>query len=338
MFNLSLSYGNQTSLLRVTSLDPRKPAAIIVQDSHGISLIADGGTPESLDILIDHLFIVGTTGTTSTFNGIHLSSNTNIVLSTLIVDSVDISGFGATGMLVERKSGPPIYGIYISNSKFHDNPGALSAEGYVGVGLLLRGVLIAKITSCEFYNNGANSNKGFSGGFLVYDANDVWIFSSYSHDNKCPYLGGAGFEIQKGTQNVEIAYCTTANNEGLAFVITAYNDPSNFGSGEISNVLIRDSKSTGDGSRYKYAATSVYGQLGAITYNAAFRNVYIEITASGVIPTHFGTAGFVGLYLSGNFSKVYSDHVVYNFTMTNPPVVFNSFLVCNSDESPVCSA
>ena len=249
-------------------------------------------------------------------NGIYLLAPAGIRLDTLVVNSVDISGFGQ-GMQTWRASSnmPFVINVVVSNSKFHNNAGA---------GVSLGGTAGATITGCESYLNGWNGP-----GFLFADSDLTTIINCNSHDNQ-----GIGYTIAEGMTNSVISNCKSTSNYYAAYTVVAYKSNVNNGGG-VNNVVIKDSSSYGDGNGYKFELTGIWTDGIVAATNVVFQNINAVITASGVATSFFSTSTsqFNALWLAGKFTMTTSNAV-----FTFPSVTYSADLTCDSSTASLCLA
>ena len=248
-------------------------------------------------------------------NVIYLLAPAGIRLDTLVVDSVDISGF-AQGMRTWRASAstPFVINVIVSNSKFHNNAGS---------GIVLGGTAGATITGCE-----ASWNSWDGPGISGTDSDLMTISSCSSHDNL-----GVGFIFAEGTTNSVITNCQSTSNYYAAYNVIARNLVNLNNGGGVNNVVIKDSSSYGDGNGYKFDLTGIWTDGIMAATNVAFQNINAVITATGSTSSHFGTGNeFDAIWLVGKFTMTTSN-VVFTF----PTVTYSSDLTCDSTFPTLCT-
>ena len=310
IIDLSKSFGSATSKLRITSLNPSSPATI-ASSSHGIYISAATGTAKGLGIQIDNVVITSSGG--SGMYGIYLLAPAGIRLDTLVVDSVDISGF-AQGMRTWRASAstPFVINVIVSNSKFHNN-----AAG----GILLGGTAGATITGCEASWNSWNG-PGISG----TDSDLMTITNCNSHDNM-----GIGYTIAEGMTNSVISNCKSVSNYYAAYVVIGRNLVSMNNGGAVNNAVFKDSNSTNDGLGYKFVINGIWTDGIMAATNVAFENMNILNSGGGATTGYFGTGVFDAYWLVGSFNMT-TKNVVFTF----PSVTYSADLTCDSAFSTLC--
>jgi hypothetical protein len=167
------------------------------------------------------------------------------------VDSIDISGFQHSGLLVKLAHDFKIThvhahdngfaGIHVTGSKQQAEGVYENKNGYIadciasnnpgdptvfrhhsGNGILVSNSKNVLIEYCLAYNNGWDQpaqNTGGPVGIWFWDATDCNIQYCISHDNKTNRNAkdGGGFDLDGGVSNSKIQYCLSYNNEGAGY-------------------------------------------------------------------------------------------------------------------------
>ncbi|HEV7621634.1 MAG TPA: hypothetical protein VGO09_07875, partial [Flavisolibacter sp.] len=232
-------------------------------------------------------------------------------LDYILIDSVEVSGFGGNGITVGNGGAGGYSNVSIMHSLAHDNKGNAGISTYsnlnnfantnihvaycksynntgkpggapltdasTGSGITIGGVTGATVEYCVAYNNGQNNNaiNGGPVGIWTYESKNVIIQYCESYKNFAgSTVDGGGFDIDGGTQNCIVQYCYSHGNEGAGFAFFQYNAPDIF-----SNNVIRYNISENDGRKNNYGAISLWGYDGThqITNSAVYNNtIYVD--------------------------------------------------------------
>ena len=205
------------------------------------------------NIHISHLNFMGAGRKNgNTREGVFISGTANI-----IVDSVEISGYQKSGLLIYNSSfvnithvsahdngfaGISVSGtqskddcknIYIGYCKAENNPGdPTNFNNHSGNGIIAgfcRNVIIEYSTAT---NNGWDMPRIGNGpvGIWCYEADSITIQHCISYRNKTAKgaADGGGYDLDGGTTNSIIQYCLSYQNEGSAFGLFQYAGASNW--------------------------------------------------------------------------------------------------------------
>ena len=232
----------------------------------------------------------------------------NIKLPYIMIDSVDASGFGYWGLLIDgnkNKSGFSnvkiqycdvhsngdaglyVYGeynlftaayahanVYIANVKAFDNPGRANSGVNTGSGIVLSDTDKGLIEKCLAYNNGefCHSKQGGPVGIWAWDSRNVIIQYNESYNNKTGSAkDGGGFDLDGGMTNSILQYNYSHDNEGAGFFLAQFS----YARKHSENIL-RYNITYNDGRKNNYAGIEVWGSCeNAYIYN---NTVYMDAT------------------------------------------------------------
>lgn len=267
-------------------------------------------------IEVRRLNFVGSGRLTNTNSGIvfYLDS-TNVHLQHIVLDSVTVQGYRATGISIGSWNGTSGYdGVRITNCitsangeaglasyaqdlaahhnwyvaycKAFDNAGRADiTTTHTGNGIVLSGIDSALVEHCEAYNNGwLNANpSGGPVGIWGWCCNNLTIQKCESHHNRSgTNHDGGGFDLDGGCTNSVLQYNYSHDNDGPGYLLAQY--PS---APPLTDVTIRYNISENDGRRRNQGAILVWssGSSGGIQRAAIYNNtVYITPPADGSRP------------------------------------------------------
>lgn len=286
----------------------------------------------SAGFILSKLIFQGSGRTSNTTPGIDFYMDLpNTSLSYLYLDSLEVSGYHGTGILIGSWNGSSGYNkVTITNCQVHDNGEAgistyaeailghksfylaynkvfnisgipERTDHHSGSGIVLGGVDGAVIEYCEAYNNGwLNAWKGGGPvGIWGYRCNNLVIQRNESHHNKTGTTkDGGGFDIDGGCTNCTIQYNYSHDNEGPGYLIAQYPEAP-----PMKGVLIRYNISENDARKNGYGAIHLWssGANGGIQDAEIYNNtVYLTPTANGTPRAIFVQSGGVR---NGRFSN-----------------------------------
>ncbi len=226
--------------------------------------VIDAGEGNGIETLnseglhISRLVIKGNSADSNKGNGISVLNDLkgHIKLNTIIIDSVEVYGFGFEGINVEGQHGKSGFrdvtimdcvvrdngnsGLYVKGHYNHkrsdyshqhviirnvqafNNLGRPKNKMNTGSGIVLSDTDDGLIEKCVAYNNGGRctSLQGGPVGIWAWDANNVVIQYNESYNNKtnCPFDGG-GFDLDGGASNCVLQYNYSHDNEGSGYLI-----------------------------------------------------------------------------------------------------------------------
>ncbi len=281
-------------------------------------------------IEIANLVIIGSNAPATTGSGIYfLIEQTNNDLEHIVIEDVEISGFGKNGILIGSNntsmgfndlvirrclvhdngySGIESFGSWpaITHQDFlieycvvYNNRGdATVTNRHTGNGILVSGVDNATVQFCEAYNNGENNAATAGGpiGIWVYDARNVRIRSCESHHNKAGgNKDGGGFGIDGGASNCVIEFCYSHDNEGAGFGLFEYGSPNPW-----QNNMVRFNISQNDGRKNGYGGLSFWGAdaLHPLDQVQVYNNTIFQ-SAAGLINGQPSAVQTIGSYMNG---------------------------------------
>lgn len=262
------------------------------------------------------LNFVGSGRLTNTNSGvIFFLDSANVHLQHIVLDSVKVQGYRATGISIGSWNGTSGYdGVRITNCvtsangeaglasysqdlaahhnwyvaycKAFDNSGRADiTTTHTGNGIVLSGIDSALVEHCEAYNNGwLNANpSGGPVGIWGWCCNNLTIQKSESHHNRSgTNHDGGGFDLDGGCTNSVLQYNYSHDNDGPGYLLAQY--PS---APPLTDVTIRYNISENDGRRRNQGAIMLWssGSSGGIQRAAIYNNtIYITPPADGSRP------------------------------------------------------
>jgi Right handed beta helix region len=190
--------------------------------------------------------------TGNTKDGVIINSSHHIY-----IDSLSISGFQKSGLLVYSSSDADINRVYAHDNGFagilingesnkndcrnisvrhcfaENNPGdPTNFTNHSGNGILAGFCRNVTIENCSATNNGWDMPRVGNGpvGIWAYEADSVLIQHCISYRNKTSpgASDGGGFDLDGGVTNSTIQYCLSYENQGSGFGIFQYSGASNW--------------------------------------------------------------------------------------------------------------
>lgn len=294
--------GQYTGQLRLDTSDggnPRNPVlvstygtgrATISSSSSGIVVFDTGG------ITVSGLTIIGQNAMSSATSGIQMfSDRTSGMLSHVVIDRVNVSGFGYGIAIGAVHDGAGFRNVWITSSALHGNldAGLISygpdfnpkAPGYAhqgihvwnvrafknlgdpanttrntGSGIELGSVASATVINSRAYQNGGKGGATREGpiGIWAYDSTRVLLAHDISYDNTSGTVhDGGGFGLDRETSDSVMEYNLSYHNHGAGFLLySALNAPA-----PQRNNVVRFNISYGDavGDHHVYGAMTAGG-------------------------------------------------------------------------------
>ena len=257
----------------------------------------------------------------------------NTHLNHLRLDSLDVSGYQATGISIGSWKGTSGYsdvritncdshangeaGIasyaeelrahsnwYVGDCRAYDNSGRADVTTtHTGNGIVLSGIDGALIEHCEAYNNGwLNANRsGGPVGIWGWCCNNLVIQECESHHNRSGTLhDGGGFDLDGGCTNSVLQYNYSHDNDGPGYLLAQYP-----GAPPLTDVTIRYNISENDARRYNQGVILLWssGANGGIQRASIHNNtVYVTPPADGSKPkaVHISSGGISAVALYNN--------------------------------------
>ncbi len=245
-------------------------------------------------------------GADSTANdGVHfLINQAGSDIDYILLKNLEVFGFGGTGIVIKADSteygfndvsimhcvthdndhaGIETFGFwpryshtnfYVGHCKAYNNSGTFATENHSGSGIVVSGVIGAKVEYCEAFNNGANNrNKGGGPiGIWTYNAKNVIIqFCESQHNKAGLHKDGGGFDIDGGAQNCIIQYCYSHDNEGAGYGMYEFGSPNAyFGNIIRYNISQNDGRKNGFGALSFWAVDAEHKLNDSWVYNNTF--------------------------------------------------------------------
>lgn len=257
----------------------------------------------------------------------------NTHLNYLRLDSLDVSGYQSTGILVNSWKGTSGYsdvritncdahangeaGIasfseelrahskwYVGNCRAYDNSGRADVTTtHTGNGIVLSGIDGALVEHCKAYNNGwLNANRsGGPVGIWGWCCNNLVIQECESHHNRSGTShDGGGFDLDGGCTNSVLQYNYSHDNDGPGYLLAQYP-----GAPPLTDLIVRYNISENDARRYNQGAILLWssGANGGIQRASIYNNtVYLTPPADGSQPkaVHVSSGGISAITLQNN--------------------------------------
>ncbi|GAB2478346.1 hypothetical protein GCM10011375_18770 [Hymenobacter qilianensis] len=307
--------------LRGNSQGTAEKPIIISSYGHGNATIESGAAfgfygYNMAGIELRRLNFVGSGRLTNKDSGIQFYlDSANTTLNHVRLDSIDVSGYQSTGIIIGSWNGNSGYNnVRITNSKAHAN-GEAGISSYAenigahtnwyvgnckafdnsgredithhntGNGIVLSGISGALIEHCEAYNNGWLNSYPNGGpvGIWGWNCNNLVIQECESHHNRSGMNhDGGGFDLDGGCTNSVLQYNYSHDNDGAGYLIAQYP-----GAPPLTDVTIRYNISVNDARRYNQGAIQLWssGDNGGIQRASIHNNtVYLAPPANGSHP------------------------------------------------------
>jgi hypothetical protein len=241
-------------------------ATINAGSGSGIYCYDNGG------VTLSSLIITGSGASSDSGNGIYFNTN-SANYSALVIKNCTISGFGSQGIALGNYNNSGTYAnVTITGCNVFSNGG--------------HGMNVSHCNTLSISGCTCDQNTGYSGidlndcnGAVVqnctcYDNSDIglWDWDSnnvvFEHDTAYGNGGGdGGFDLDVGSTNCTIEYCSSYNNGGEGYEICGYS-----GNPAESNLTIRYNISENDGYPIAFLADSAGGCSGLYVYNNTIYN------------------------------------------------------------------
>jgi hypothetical protein len=265
--------------------DAQEPATIDAGDGPGI-VIRDRG-----EVRICNLRIVGSGREHNHACGVRIEASAERQYRNILVDSLDVSGFGEHGVLIHStaansgfktirltnvlshhngRSGitigtdaypaTPHEDIYVGHCAAYWNPGIPGQKTHTGSGIAIDGFRRGTIEYCEAYENGALCDATESGGpvgIWAYNCDRALLqFNKSHHNHSNNQADGGGFDLDGGTTNSVMRYNVSWGNDGYGFQLW------DFFWGEFRNNRVHHNISLTDCIRWRnFGAFVVFGRV-----------------------------------------------------------------------------
>lgn len=265
--------------------------------------------PDAGGVEVRRLKFQGSGRLTNTNSGvIFTTSLPNQQLNHIVLDSLDVSGYLRSGIILGSGSAGSGYddvritnclahangeaGIssysyypqlshrdwYVGNCQAFDNSGRQDVTTtHTGNGIVLSGIDGALVEHCEAYNNGwLNSNPGGGPvGIWGWLCNELVIQDCESHHNRSGLAhDGGGFDLDGGCTNSVLQYNYSHDNDGAGYLLAQF-----YGAPPMHDLTIRYNISENDARRYGQGAIMLWssGDNGGIQ-RAAIHNNSVYLT------------------------------------------------------------
>jgi hypothetical protein len=284
----------------------KKP--VFIGSYGGGKAIIDAGQGTGIEVLnsagfhVSNLIIKGSRPDKNEGSGVAFINNLRgeIKLDFIQIDSVEASGFGWWGILIDgnrKKSGFRnvsiescsvydngdaglyVYGeynyvskayahenVFIRNVKAYNNKGRPDSYENTGSGIVLSDTDNGLIEKCVAYENGAlcHSTLGGPVGIWAWDSKDVVIQYNESFNNKTGAAkDGGGFDLDGAMLNSILQYNYSHDNDGSGFFLAQFTYARRH-----SGNIIRYNISENDGRKNGYAGIDIWGAVeNAYVYN-----------------------------------------------------------------------
>lgn len=221
----------------------------------------------------------------------------NVKLDTIILNNLDVSGFGQHGMVIAGWNGTSGFtnvqvtnnsvhdnlidgmitvgysghvhtNLYIARNHFYNNPGIASMSVSSGSGLRVANVDGAVIERNVAYNNGAeNTSVPGPAGIWAVDSNNVTIQYNEAHHMRTKGGDGVGFDLDGGVTNSVMQFNYSHDNDGAGFLLSSY-----FGAAPHSNNILRYNISQNDSRLLAHCAICFWDGGGGISSDKVYNN------------------------------------------------------------------
>jgi hypothetical protein len=226
--------------------DAQEPATIDAGDGPGI-VIRDRG-----EVRICNLRIVGSGREHNQACGVQIEASAARQYRNILVDGLDVSGFGEHGLLIHSTTGnsgfkgirvtnvlshhngrsgitigtdaypaTPHEDLYVGHCAAYWNPGIPGQKTHTGSGIAIDGFRRGTIEYCEAYENGALCDATESGGpvgIWAYNCDHALLqFNKSHHNHSNNQADGGGFDLDGGTTNSAMRYNVSWENDGYGF-------------------------------------------------------------------------------------------------------------------------
>ncbi len=311
--------------------DAREPATIDAGDGPGI-VVHDRG-----QVRICNLRIVGSGREHNQACGVRIEASATRQYRNILVDGLDVSGFGEHGVLIHSTAGnsgfknirvtnvlshhngrsgitigtdaypaTPHEEIYVGRCAAYWNPGIPGQKTHTGSGIAIDGFRRGTIEYCEAYENGALCDATESGGpvgIWAYNCDRALLqFNKSHHNHSNNQADGGGFDLDGGTTNSVMRYNVSWGNDGYGFQLW------DFFWGEFRNNRVHHNISLTDCVRWRnFGAFVVFGRV----MNAeVYRNIaYLSADSPAVEIERWDGAGLrfsENVYLATGNSQPFS--------------------------------
>jgi hypothetical protein len=251
-------------------LDELGPATIDAGQRRGIDVYNMSG------LQIAGLRVVGAGAKINTKSGILLLSTKNRGSGGVVIDDVEVTGFGKHGISIGAWNTTSGYrDVRIVNCTTHHNYrtgvftwGPWGAEIYAhrqiyigstvafkmkgGSGLTLSSVDGGIIEHCVAHNNGEEYSGG--AGIWAWDSNDILFQFNESYENRTNGVDGDGFDFDGGVTNSVMQYNYSHDNDAAGFLLAQYRHAPQ----AMDNIVIRFNISENDSRKKSYGAIHVW--------------------------------------------------------------------------------
>ena len=276
--------------------DAQEPATIDAGDGPGI-VICDRG-----EVRICNLRIIGTGREHNQACGIRIEASAERQYHNILVDRLDVSGFGEHGLLIHSTAGnsgfknirvtnvvshhngrsgitigtdaypaTPHEDVYVGRCAAYWNPGIPGQKTHTGSGIAIDGFRRGTIEYCEAYENGALCDATESGGpvgIWAYNCDRALLqFNRSHHNHSNNQADGGGFDLDGGTTNSVMRYNVSWENDGYGFQLW------DFFWGEFRNNRVHHNVSLMDCQRWRnFGAFVIFGRVinGELYHNVAY--------------------------------------------------------------------
>ena len=247
-----------------------KLATILAKNGAGIEVHGTSG------LRISNLTIRGDGPMINKQSGIILFGSKTKGASHVVIDRVEISGFGEHGIsIIASEASCGYRNVLISHCTIHDNNlNGILTEGpwghdiyahqdirvkdcnvfnmFGGSGITLSSVNGGIVERCVAYNNGAN----FSGavGIWAWDSNNILFQFNESYGNRTKGVDGDGFDFDGGVTNSVMQFNYSHDNDAAGFLLAQYD----LAPQAMKNITIRFNISKNDARKRKYGAIHVW--------------------------------------------------------------------------------
>ena len=208
----------------------------------------------------------------------------NIRLSRVDAHDNADAGIDLSGSYSDTLSGYAHKNVTITRCRAWHNRGIAGKGSHSGNGIVVGQIDGSLIEHCEAFGNGENSNSAGGGpvGIWAWDSTRIVIQHCKSHDNRSTGgKDGGGFDLDGGVTHSVMRYNESRNNDGAGFLVYQFE-----GARPAHDNLVHDNVSINDG-RTNLAGLYVGGGMGSVT----FRRNRVHVSPSTEPDAHPAAAG-----------------------------------------------
>lgn len=257
------NHGTDAQPITITSFGGGR-ALLAAQASTAIAVILSPDA-EHLHLVVSDLELVGDGrpgADDQPAHGIIVWNNGRRPLAGLTIRDLAIHGFAGDGISVSRTlEAQRLERVAVHHVLARDNPGCAGHAPHSGSGIVVGGVIGARIEACVALRNGErNRNPGGPVGIWYWDAIDSVIRTCRAEDNRTISGDGGGFDLDGGCQGCVIEHCISRGNAGAGYLFAQFSGAHHYG--PLQGNIIRGNLSIDDGRQGGYGGIHLWGAGG----------------------------------------------------------------------------